>query len=49
MSWYLAKIVYRIICGNGDHKAQFEEQLRLIEAATKGAALEKATAIGKGE
>ena len=32
MNWYLAKIVYRIICGQGNHTAQFDEQLRLIQA-----------------
>ncbi|MDQ3846676.1 MAG: DUF4288 domain-containing protein [Bacteroidota bacterium] len=35
MNWYLTKIIYRIICGNGDHKAQFDEQLRLVEASSK--------------
>ncbi|MBA4168019.1 MAG: DUF4288 domain-containing protein [Chitinophagaceae bacterium] len=46
MNWYMTKIVYRIICGDGAHKAQFEEQLRLIEAPDKKAAFEKARAIG---
>ena len=32
MKWYLAKLVYRIICGEGNHKPQFDEQLRLIYA-----------------
>lgn len=49
MNWYLAKIVYRIICGNGDHTAQFDEQLRLVEAPSKREALEKARVIGKSE
>ena len=31
MKWYLAKIVYRIICGEGNHTPQFDEQLRLIK------------------
>ena len=26
MHWFLAKIVYRIICGSGEHTAQFDEQ-----------------------
>ena len=32
MNWYLAKFVYRIVCGNGNHIPQFDEQLRLITA-----------------
>ena len=49
MNWYLAKIVYRIICGEGDHMAQFDEQLRLIHAASKEDAFNKAQQIGKKE
>lgn len=41
-NWYLVKIVFQIICGNGHHKPQFEEQLRLIIAASPVAATEKA-------
>ena len=47
MNWYLAKIVYRIICGNGDHAAQFDEQLRLIYATNKEDAFYKAQLTGK--
>ena len=32
MKWYLAKLIYRIICGDGTHTPQFDEQLRLIHA-----------------
>jgi hypothetical protein len=49
MKWYLAKIVYRIVCGNGDHTPQFDEQLRLIAAADEYTAFEKAGTIGKNE
>jgi hypothetical protein len=49
MKWYLAKIVYRILCGDGQHTAQFDEQLRLITADDEGEAFEKATAIGRNE
>lgn len=49
MKWYLAKIVYRIICGDGNHTAQFDEQLRLITAADEGEAFEKASEIGRAE
>ncbi len=47
MDWFLAKIVYRIICGEGQHTPQFDEQLRLITAADEKEALEKAYALGK--
>jgi len=46
MKWYLAKIVYRIVCGDGAHAAQFDEQLRLIAATHQEQAFEKAMAIG---
>lgn len=46
----MAKIVYRIITGTGNHAAQFEEQLRLIQATHISKALQKATELGaKGE
>jgi hypothetical protein len=46
MNWYLAKLVFRIICGEGNHKPQFDEQLRLIEAENEDQACAKATSIG---
>ena len=49
MSWYLAKIVFRIICGNGNHKPQFDEQLRLIQAPDEKTAFKKAQEIGERE
>ena len=49
MNWYLAKIVYRIVCGNGEHTAQFDEQLRLIYATNKEDAFYKAHDTGKKE
>lgn len=49
MNWFLAKIVYRIVCGEGDHTAQFDEQLRLIVASNDAEAFKKAFAIGKRE
>jgi hypothetical protein len=49
MNWFLAKIVYRIVCGEGDHTPQFDEQLRLIQAADENEAFDKATAIGEQE
>jgi len=47
MNWYLAKIVFRIVCGNGDHTAQFDEQLRLLSATDKQEAFSKAQTAGK--
>jgi hypothetical protein len=49
MNWYLTKIVYRIICGEGNHTAQFDEQLRLIEAEDETTAFAKASLLGKRE
>jgi hypothetical protein len=49
MKWFLAKIVFRIICGDGDHAAQFDEQLRLINAYNKQQAFDKAVELGRSE
>jgi len=49
MNWYLSKIVFRIICGEGAHTPQFDEQLRLIAAKDECEAFEKATATGLRE
>jgi len=46
MNWYVAKLVFRVISGSGDHHAQFDEQLRLINADTEHQAYEKASTIG---
>ncbi|MBX7108032.1 MAG: DUF4288 domain-containing protein [Chitinophagales bacterium] len=46
MHWYIAKIVFRIICGDGLHQPQFDEQLRLIKAVDEAAACKKAHSIG---
>lgn len=45
----MVKMVYRIICGEGHHKAQFDEQLRLVQAASHQQAVEKAHGIGMNE
>jgi hypothetical protein len=47
MGWYLAKIIYRITCGNGGHQPQFDEQLRLLEAAGEYEAFRRALDIGR--
>jgi hypothetical protein len=49
MRWFVAKLVYQIICGNGDHMPQFDEQLRLISAQSKHEAAQKAREIGQQE
>jgi hypothetical protein len=49
MNWYLSKIVFRIICGEGQHTPQFDEQLRLITADNEQEAFEKAMLIGEKE
>jgi len=41
MNWYVAKLVFRVISGDGHHHAQFDEQLRLINADTELMALKK--------
>lgn len=48
MKWYLAKIVYRIIC-EGNHTPQFDEQLRLVHAEDDLHAFQKARLIGDEE
>ena len=49
MKWYLAKLVFQIICGDGEHTAQFDEQLRLIGAGDEDEAFDKAKRFGQSE
>lgn len=49
MNWYLAKMVFRIICGDGNHTAQFDEQLRLVAAGSLEEAYHKAQLMGGKE
>ena len=49
MNWYLAKMVYRIVCGEGNHTPQFDEQLRLIHAEDELHAFQKARILGDRE
>ena len=49
MKCYLSKIVFRIICGDGDHTPQFDEQLRLIAAGDEEEAFHKAVKMGENE
>ena len=47
MNWYVAKLVFRVVSGDGNHQAQFDEQLRLINAGNERQAFEKASIIGQ--
>ncbi len=49
MNWYLAKFVFRITCGEGNHTPQFDEQLRLIAANSQKEAFNKAQKTGQSE
>ena len=49
MNWYLTKMVFRIICGDGNHPAQCEEQLRLVSAGSREEAFHKAQLMGMRE
>lgn len=49
MNWYIAKIVFQIICGEGKHTPQFDEQLRLIHANNPLHAFHRARTMGKNE
>ena len=49
MNWYLTKVIFQIICGGGNHVAQFDEQLRLVAAHDKKDAFYKAQYLGKKE
>ncbi len=46
MNWYLTKMVFRIVCGDGNHTPQFDEQLRLISAQSREEAFHKAQSLG---
>ncbi len=43
----MAKLVFRIICGEGKHTPQFDEQLRLVAADTTEDAYQKAVHLGQ--
>ncbi len=42
MKWFLVRYIYEIVCGDGNYKSQFDEQLRLMLALNSAEALEKA-------
>ncbi len=47
MKWYLARLVYQVVSGDGNHTPQFDEQLRLIQADELSWAREKALVLGQ--
>lgn len=49
MNWYITKMVFRIICGDGNHTPQFDEQIRLIQAGSSEEAFHKARLMGAKE
>lgn len=49
MNWYLAKLIYQIVYGDGFYNAQFNEQVRLIEATDEVHAFTKAQLLGHKE
>jgi hypothetical protein len=49
MKWYIVKLVYQVVIGEGNHTPQFDEQLRLITAQDETEAYEKAYATGVNE
>lgn len=44
MNWFVARYIYQIITGEGNHAPQFDEQLRLIVSDDNAGALFKAEA-----
>ncbi|QEC55500.1 DUF4288 domain-containing protein [Flavisolibacter ginsenosidimutans] len=49
MNSYLVKLVYQIVCGDGQHTPQFDEQLRFLAAHNEEEALHKGRSIGVQE
>jgi hypothetical protein len=47
MKWYLVKLVYQVVSGDGAHTPQFDEQLRMIRAEELDWAREKAKVLGQ--
>jgi len=46
MNWYVVKLVFQVLRGEGTHTPQFDEQVRLIQADEVNWAYEKGTVIG---
>lgn len=48
MKWFLVRYIYQIISGEGTYHAQFDEQLRLMMAASANEVLKKAEEMAEG-
>jgi hypothetical protein len=48
-NWFIAKLVYQIVCGEGKHRPQFEEQWRLINAHDATEVMVKAQSMAHSE
>lgn len=49
MNWFFIKMIFRITCGTGNHRPQFNEQWRIIEAPDMYSAVEKAKRFALNE
>ena len=49
MNWFFIKMNFRITCGTGNHRPQFNEQWRIIEAPDMNSAVEKAKRFALNE
>jgi len=49
MNWYIAKLIFQIESTEAKNQSQFDEQIRLIEAATEQEALQKSMSLGEQE
>ena len=46
MDWYIARVVFNIVSGEGGHTPQFDEQYRLLKARSLEEAYQKAGRTG---
>ncbi len=49
MNWYITKIVFQVIFAGREDTPQFDEQLRIITAASKQDAFTKVLLLGRSE
>ncbi|MES2513626.1 MAG: DUF4288 domain-containing protein [Bacteroidota bacterium] len=47
MKWFAVKYIYQIISGEGNHRPQFDEQIRLLISESSSDALFKAQALAR--
>ncbi|WP_316829806.1 DUF4288 domain-containing protein [Pedobacter aquatilis] len=48
MKWFAVNCIYQVICGEGKHSPQFNEQVRLVTAETSFEAIQKAKLLAFG-